>query len=142
MNFTRYRNVVEKLSGFDRIALAGFQNIASSVIEGQPYGVLYGTRYLRNDAGQLMIGEDGFPLVDDEMGVIGDPNPDWLMGIENEFSWKGSYTFFLVGCQEREGILWNGTVNTLHYLGVSDLTGRQRSTTDFVFDGVNLQGQG
>lgn len=121
--------------GVERIALTGFKSVSTSLIAGQPYGVIYGSRFLRNADGDKVIGEDGFPLVDLDLGIIGNPNPDWLMGIESELKFKNFSLSFLIDIK-KGGDIWNGTKNTLNYLGTSRLTGIERSTTDFVFSGV------
>jgi len=140
VTFSKYTAVVEALKGsIDRIPMAGFTSVSSNLMEGQPYGVLYGTRYLRNDAGQLVIGSDGFPMVDSSMGVIGNPNPDWTMGIVNEVSFRGFSLNFLIDIK-RGGDVWNGTRNTLNYFGTGAET-ISRETKQYVFVGVNEQGE-
>jgi outer membrane receptor protein involved in Fe transport len=140
INFTRNRSIVQSLpEGIDRIALAGFGSISSSLIAGQPYGVLYGTRYLRNDEGKLVIGKDGFPIVDPVMSVLGNTNPDWMIGVENSFSFKGISLAFLIDIK-KGGVIWNGTKNTLNYFGTAALTGQQREIKNYIFDGVTEEG--
>jgi len=72
--------------GIDKIFLNSGLNAA---IEGQPYGVIVGTRTERNDAGEPIIGSDGNYVVtaEDDL-VIGDPNPDFTSTITNTFSYK------------------------------------------------------
>jgi hypothetical protein len=141
MNFTRQRSEVRSLSPeTERIALAGFSTISSSLIAGQPYGVLYGTTYLRNEEGNMVIGDDGFPLVDPEMGVLGDPNPDWTMGIENTFSYKAVTLDFLFDIR-KGGMIWNGTSATMDYYGTSAATGKLRETRGYIFPGVTEEGE-
>ena len=59
--------------------------------------MLVGTAYKRDDLGRKIIGSDGFPLVNDQQIIIGDPNPDWLMGIHNNFTFKNLETEFSLG---------------------------------------------
>jgi len=74
VNFARNVSEVTKLTdGVDEINLeAAFGSIQSFAIVGQPYGALYGSRWLRNDNGDLVIGQSGLPLYDPENGNIGD----------------------------------------------------------------------
>jgi len=140
VTFSKYTAVVETLAGSaDRIPMAGFTSVSSNLMAGQPYSVLYGTRYLRNDAGQLVIGSDGYPIVDSSMGVIGNPNPDWTMGIVNEVSLRGFSLNFLIDIK-RGGDVWNGTKNTLNYFGTGAET-ISRETKQYIFKGVNEQGE-
>ncbi|MEM6343659.1 MAG: SusC/RagA family TonB-linked outer membrane protein [Bacteroidota bacterium] len=87
-NFSQNRNRVTNLFGASSIALTGGA-ISSRAVEGQPLGVLWGTRALRDDAGDLMLDENGFPQLNSQQGVIGDPNPDWRAGAGLKASWKG-----------------------------------------------------
>jgi Ca-activated chloride channel family protein len=138
--FTKYTSHVDRLpQGVDRIALSGFDEASSSLIEGQPYGVIFGTRYLRNENGEKVIGADGFPVVDPAKGVVGDPNPEWIMGITNTFNYKGISLEFLFDFKYG-GDVWNGTKNTMNYFGTSALTASQRGKQDYVFEGVTEAG--
>lgn len=75
----------------------------------------------------------GFPLVDPSQRVIGNPNPDWLMGITNTFAYKGFSLSFLIDIREG-GDIWNGTKGALTFFGMSELTENRGTVT--VFDGV------
>ncbi len=138
LNVTRMQSLVMSLD-VDRVALVGFTDISSSLIAGQPYGVLYGTRYLRNEHGQQVIGADGFPVVDPQKGVLGNPNPDWTAGMEHTLSYK-NFTLTALLDIRKGGVVWNGTQNTLNYLGLSQQSAQERGTTGYVFAGVTADG--
>jgi TonB-linked SusC/RagA family outer membrane protein len=141
VTYTRIRSRVLSLNDhFDRIPLAGFEEASSNLVEGQPYGVLVGTRWLRNSNNEIVVGADGFPMVDPVMGVIGDPNPDWTMGIENALKWN-SLRLTLLFDIRKGGDIWNGTRNTMNYFGTGKDSGDQRGVTNFVFDGVTTEGE-
>lgn len=136
-NFTRNRNMVVSLPdgvpmfSFETTGVSSTQSVA---IAGQPYGVLYGTRYLRNEAGQILVRDDGYPSKDQLNGVIGDPNPDFLLGIRNTFNYKGLQLTFLFDIK-KGGDVYNGTKNVMCSLGTSKIT--ENRNEDFVFQGVN-----
>lgn len=139
VNWTAYENdVVELAENVESITLAGFTSTSSRVIEGEPYGAIFGSRFQRNEQGEVLIGDNGFPLVNPENGVVGDPVPDWTMGIRNSFSYKN---FSLSGLLDirQGGDVWCGTCGILDYFGTSQATGEQRDITDFVFEGVNAE---
>jgi outer membrane receptor protein involved in Fe transport len=127
INFTKYKSLVEALDpSIDEggIYLAGFPSMASSrALVGEPYGVLYGKRYQRVEegpnSGKLVIGENGWPLVDQDPGIIGDPNPDWLLGLRNTFSWKGITLSALLDIRWG-GDMWNGF--GIEYFGMPNTT--------------------
>ena len=143
INFTQYTSIVKELApGIDRIFLAGFTSASSNVIAGEPYGVLYGDSYQRNGAGKLVIGSDGWPLVDPNGDrVLGDPTPDWISGVRNTFTYKG---FSLSGLLDirQGGDIWNGTNGIINYFGVSQTTADDRNIRGYVFDGVLADGSG
>jgi len=142
VNFTAYETTVEELDpsiGEGGIGLAGFVSTSARVIAGQPYSVLYGNRYQRvesgSNAGKLIIGSDGWPLADPNAGPLGDPNPDWLMGLRNTFSWKGLSLTALFDIRQG-GDVWNGTRGVMDYWGNTKETAEDREIKGYVFDGV------
>lgn len=140
LNFTRNRSLVKSLAPeIESVTLAGFSNFSSLNMVGQPYGVFSGTRYQRNEDGILMIGSDGFPLIDPEQGIIGDPNPDWTAGIGNNIRW-GQFSLSMLWDLKMGGDISNGTKGVLSYIGVSKESGDLREVTGYVFDGVHENG--
>jgi TonB-linked SusC/RagA family outer membrane protein len=75
--YTRVRNEVTDLGGVESLNLGGLAAVSSRAVEGQPLGVLWGSRTLRDESGNMVFDELGFPVQDEVEGVIGDPNPDW-----------------------------------------------------------------
>lgn len=141
LNFQTYKNKTDRiLNGEDRIPYFGFSEVSKNFIEGQSVGVLVGNDFLRDDLGRLVIGDDGFPLVDGDLKVIADPNPDFTMNLYNKVKFKSFSLSFNFEWQ-KGGQVWNGTGNTLNYFGRSQLTADLRNTTGFIFDGVNTNGQ-
>ncbi|UXX79879.1 SusC/RagA family TonB-linked outer membrane protein [Reichenbachiella carrageenanivorans] len=141
LNYTRNRSMVRSLGeNIERVTLAEFSNISSINLVGQPFGVFSGTRYRRDDQNRLVIGSDGFPLIDTEQGLIGDPNPDWTLGISNRFRYK-SLTLSILWDIKKGGDMWNGTKGVMDYLGISKESGDLREVKDYVFDGVLANGQ-
>ncbi|WP_114750859.1 SusC/RagA family TonB-linked outer membrane protein [Pleomorphovibrio marinus] len=97
--FTRNRNeVLELQEGVDQIVLTSLAG-SSEIVQiahrtGQPFGILVGRKAIRDSEGNLLI--DGLPgttfgkyIDNPEPQVIGDPNPDFVMGITNNFRYKG-----------------------------------------------------
>lgn len=137
-NWTSYRNIVVDLApNVETILLSGLGSINSFAIPGRPYSTIMGTRYLRNDKGERIIGNDGFPLTDAEDGILGDPNPNWTMGIRNTFSYK-NFTLSALLDIKSGGDLWCGTCEIADNFGTSKKTAQEREITDYVFEGVNI----
>jgi TonB-linked SusC/RagA family outer membrane protein len=143
-NWSSNENTVESLSGVNEVALEGFTSMTSSLVEGEPFGVLYGTRWRRAPEGcdpanntsqscepltedeqnqgftvasdNRVIGPDGFPVEASTDGITGDPNPDWTAGIGNTLRYKGLSLDFLFDIK-RGGDVWNGTKGALYFFG-------------------------
>ena len=140
INFTKIENtVIESPEGMD-ITMAEWSAVSSKIIEGEPYGVLVGTAYLRNEEGQMIIGADGWPLVNPEQIIVGDPNPDWIAGIRNSLTYKGLRLSALIDIRQG-GDIWNGTKGVLNSIGVGEESGIDREVTDYVYEGVTETGE-
>lgn len=92
---------------------------------GQPYGTLFGTSYTRDATGQIIIGANGTPVVNNTKKYLGKYTPDWLGSINNNFSYKGINLGFLVDARIG-GSIYSNTNRTGTYTGVlaSTLPGR------------------
>ncbi|MEO5683677.1 MAG: SusC/RagA family TonB-linked outer membrane protein [Chitinophagaceae bacterium] len=134
--FTKNKNIVVKLKdGIDRFATGGVLTSISPYFEaGLPYGYLRGTKSLRDDNGNLLINPaTGGMIVADDQGIIGDPNPDYKLGITNTFSYKGFFLSALFDMTQG-GDLYSVTVTSELGRGVSEDT-KDRGTT-WVIPGV------
>ena len=134
--FTKNKNIVVKLKeGIDRFATGGVLTSISPYFEaGMPYGYLRGTKSLRDADGNLLINPaTGGMIVADDQGMIGDPNPDYKLGITNSFSFKG---FFLNALFDmtKGGDLYSVTVTSELGRGVTQDT-KDRETS-WVIPGV------
>ena len=91
--FTKNKNIVEKLvDGLERTALGGgFTGGVSTWLEpGKPFGYLRGQVADRAPDGQLLIDPTtGWIIEALEQDDIGDPNPEYKLGITNSLSYKG-----------------------------------------------------
>jgi TonB-linked SusC/RagA family outer membrane protein len=89
-NFTRNRSKVEDLpEGSEEILIGGFTNLGNFAIKGQPFGVIKGTYAERNDKGEYLITSNGDYKISSEIGIIGDPNPDFMLSGFTDISFKG-----------------------------------------------------
>ncbi|TGE19247.1 SusC/RagA family TonB-linked outer membrane protein [Hymenobacter elongatus] len=93
-NFTHNQNIVEKLTdGVEMIAItAGFGSglVQPILMPGQPYGVLFGSNAERDDQGNFLVDPTTGRLIASlNPKIIGNPNPQFLMGFINQFSYKG-----------------------------------------------------
>lgn len=136
LNFSRNRNEVLSLAnGVDEVAPEeAFTSAQAFAIVGSPYGAIYGTKWKRNDAGQLIIGANGLPQVEATKTNLGNPYPDWMMGLRNSFTYKGVRLTGLLDIRQG-GVAWNGTTARLNRLGRTEGSADRNRT--YVIEGVN-----
>jgi TonB-linked SusC/RagA family outer membrane protein len=97
MNWTRNRNMVTELYEENtNLQLASFQGgVTLNATLGQPYGTLRGRGFVYEN-GEKVVGEDGYYKFGPANSVIGDVNPQWSGGIQNNFRYKDLSLSFLV----------------------------------------------
>jgi len=100
INWSRNRNEVVKLfEGSENVVLASYQGgITLNATLGKPYGTIRGTNFVYDSAtGQPIVGSNGRYLISPTSNeVIGDPNPDWVGGINNTLKYKSLSLSFLI----------------------------------------------
>ncbi|SHJ12662.1 TonB-linked outer membrane protein, SusC/RagA family [Hymenobacter daecheongensis DSM 21074] len=141
-NYSRVRNkVLELAPGVTFIQLGGFTTPGTRLIAGQPYGVLFGSKFLRQngDSGPLLLNAQGRTQQQPDNGVIGDPNPDWTGGITNNFAYKGLTLSTLLDVRVGGDIV-SRNVFDLRRNGAAKETGDRTRT--YIIDGVIKQADG
>ena len=117
-NFTRNENVVDALAdGTNQFPIAGFTNLGNFAFPGEEFGLLYGQRVLRDDEGRAIIGADGLTQVDPELGIIGNPNPNYRLNGGTSLSWRG-LTFDILMSYRDGGDIFAVTPSTLISRGI------------------------
>ncbi len=145
VGWSRNRNKVTKLTnGVEQFELeVGFGDPGAYAIVGQPMGILYGSAWKRNANGDMLVDASGLPQVDPTSKKIGDPNPDWLLNINNTFTYK-AWSFSFLWDIRHGGDIWNGTGASLYSRGklaaTEDRTGTQ-TITGIYDEGTPLAGQ-
>ncbi|MBJ2176120.1 carboxypeptidase-like regulatory domain-containing protein [Aureibaculum sp. A20] len=137
--FATYQSNVTKMLNHESVPIAGFKTISQNLVTNQPAGVLVGSAYARDVSGNKIIDASGFPMVAETLKIIGDPTPDFNMGFSNNFELK-DFSFNFVIDVRKGGDVWNGTQNVLDYLGRSSRSANDRQITNYIFEGVNQQG--
>lgn len=122
--FTRNRNIVEEIgSGLTQVFVGGYGNDVRIVHEeGEPYGQIFGSVASKAPDGQLLVDPGTGKLIQKtEFEVIGDPNPDFILGVTNTFSWKG-FTLSALLDWRKGGDMWSGTFNQVFGRGLTTET--------------------
>jgi TonB-linked SusC/RagA family outer membrane protein len=95
-NFTKnISKVVAMPDGSKSFNISGFTDLGNFIEEGQPFGVIKGTYVNKHANGQLLINGNGDWDVSNEIGIIGDPNPKFLLSGATELKYK----FLTLGAQ-------------------------------------------
>jgi TonB-linked SusC/RagA family outer membrane protein len=58
-----------------------------NIVEYYGYGTMFGNGYLRDSQGRWLLNAAGLPRVDPVRRVLGNYNPDWNGGIQNQFTY-------------------------------------------------------
>lgn len=98
LNWTRNRNkVVELFEGSDNLVLASFQGgVSLNATLGQAYGTIRGSNFVYTK-GKRTVTDDGYYVISPTANeVIGNPNPDWIGGLNNTIKYKNLSLSFLL----------------------------------------------
>jgi len=131
--------VTNVLGDYQNAPIFGFNSVYRGIVKDEALGVLIGTAYQRNENGDVIIGNDGFPLVSAEKKILGNPIPDFTM----KFSYIQNFWDFSFNVDvewRKGGDIWNGTNANLDYYGRSENSANQRNISNFIFDGVLQNG--
>ena len=138
--FSKYKDqVIDVKQGFNFTPLTGFSDVHKAIVKGESLGVIVGNKFLRNANSNIVIGSDGFPLVDPSVSVIGDPTPDFTVKLNNTVTWK-ALELHVDWEWRKGGVMWNGTQAVLDYYGRSQTSAFLRTTSGYVFPGDQQNG--
>jgi hypothetical protein len=89
--FTRIRTEVVDAGPKGEIFIGGAGSTFGTIHRnGNPYGQIFGTKNARSADGELLIDPNtGLPFFMQESQIVGDPNPDFMLGWNNTISFKG-----------------------------------------------------
>lgn len=88
--FTKIESLVVDAGPNGEIFIGGPGSSLGSIHRnGYPYGQIFGTLNAKDDDGNILINKaTGLPFAAPQSDIIGNPNPDFTLGINNEFSYK------------------------------------------------------
>jgi TonB-linked SusC/RagA family outer membrane protein len=144
-NWSRLRNQVVRITEgitSSNIPGNGFIGISPSIKEGSPYGVIIGTDFAQNPAGQRLINPNtGLYQPGVPNSVIANPNPEWTAGLTNTFSYKNLTLSALIDVRYGGDLYSFGWVD-LRQNGSLEITAADRDKPR-VFEGViDVNGDG
>ncbi len=141
LNFSRNVSTVEELPDeAGRITLAYSrvydnvnQTVWFQVEEGGRIGDIYGTGYSKNENGDFIINGSGNYIVDNTLKKLGNVNPDFILGFNNNFSYKNWSASFLFDWRQG-GILVSRTQ------ALAGVAGQLKETEDRPEAGIIAEG--
>ncbi|SDK97836.1 TonB-linked outer membrane protein, SusC/RagA family [Catalinimonas alkaloidigena] len=136
-NFALNRNKVVALPGnFEEFYLSDTWlngNARAGYVPGQSFYSITGNSFQRNENGELLIGENGYPIEETGFIEIGNRQPDFTLGLTNRLNWKDFTLSFLFDIR-KGGDVFNATNRLLTFYGLSERTANRGEMV--VFDGV------
>jgi len=152
VNFARNRNkVIELYESNENLQLGSYQGgVTLNATVGQSYGTLRGVDFVYQN-GQKVVGADGYYEQSGPNQVIGDINPKWSGGIQNNFKYKDFGLSFLIDIKKGGSVFsldqYYGQATGLYpeSAGLNDLGNPQRLPIaqggGVILPGINAAGQ-
>ena len=132
-NFSKINNYVDELAdGVESIMLGGFVTPQVRAGIGDKFPVIYGSGYLRNENGDIVVDANGMPQAG-EPQVIGSVSPDFRLGFNTTLE---VYKFRLSAVLDwkQGGQIYSGTLGVLDYYGVTQRSADYRNKSEFMFE--------
>lgn len=171
LNFSNNKTTIKKLIDETSEQILGNSNagfISVRATENGGFGDMYGTTIMRNDAGEVMVDDEGLPIINSTFSYLGNYNPDMLIGFNNSLTYKNFYFNFLIdariggsvymgsirtgsafGNLERtldgrdgmlvEGVLADGTKNTKKVTAENYYARLNNITEPWIYDATNIR---
>ena len=140
-NFSKNVNKVIRLTDNMKSVVIGAGDAVYliKVDEGSSYGDVYVKGWQRDDKGNRLVDSLGAPVLTDGTNVlVGNFNPDYMLGFSSSFTYKGFALSFLID-HRQGGVVISGTQALIDADGhsVESLRGREGG---IVLEGVNKNG--
>ena len=142
LNYSKNENTIVKLTDdVSQYELGGFANVKILAATGESYGVIKGTKFLRvedkgsSSYGKIIVDGDGLPLATADKQVLGNQQPDALIGFTNSFSYKNLSLSFLIDARIG-GEIFSGTNLAIQHAGTAAATVVNGERKDIIFNGV------
>lgn len=138
--YTKNTSLVSDIpSDLKEIVYAGYSTLGNFAINGQPLGVIKGY-FFKKDAksGQLVVGGDGNYISSTEIGIIGDPNPNYKLTGISTLNYKSLSLRIQVDYTDG-GVIYSSTARSLLARGVTRDVQFDRAAP-FILPGVKEDG--
>lgn len=124
--YSHNENIIEELTDGVELVTIGTQftgGVRAVHIPGQPYGAIEGQPVARDpETGKILVnGANGLPIVNTNAAsrkILGNPNPKWLAGLTNTFSYRGLTLSVLMEMRYGSDI-YSSTIQNMMFRGVT-----------------------
>jgi TonB-linked SusC/RagA family outer membrane protein len=150
-NFSRNRNeVIEIHPDIGTIGMGGGESVGIRFSEGGSMGDLYASAFLRENfdenadegeqySGRIVVSDEGMPRKTTDAQYMGNVEPDWSLGWNNNITWNDFSLSFLID-SKIGGVVVSQTEAMLDGYGVSQRTGDARDQGYLEVDAVTEGG--
>ena len=122
-----------------RITDEAVNSYAYVIKKGSSFGDIYGVTFARDDQGRIILDADGKPTKEDGLNFLGNPNPDFMLGWDNEFT-VGRFTIGFLIDGRFGGEVMSTTEALLDEFGVSERTANDRDAGSTSINAVSENG--
>ncbi len=143
-NFSTNKNTIVQLDPShpnEQLVLTGAGNNAyESVLQkGGSFDDIYGVKYARDAAGQIMVGTGNVPINNGNFVKVGNPTPNFQLGWNNSFNYKKFTLEFLIDGKFGGQVL-SMTQMMMDSYGTSLVTGQARDAGGVTVNAVDPSG--
>lgn len=139
LNFAKNVNNVVELSPRLKTAVLGDdRQVLETVEEGKSYGQMYMAEWRKDAQGRRLVSANGVPILTPKNVFAGNYNPNYQLGVNNSFSFKGLSFSFLLDYRNG-GTVVAGTSAAMDVMGNSKNSLQYRET-GIVVDGYTADG--
>lgn len=138
-NWSTNQSTVASLApGLESIVIGTHSGVSVEARPGSAYGTFIGTVYERDSAGNIIVSDQGLPLIASQTVDLGDYQPDWMGGLRSTLRYQG-LTFSVQVDTRRGGKIFCGTCRLGTRTGVLAETAN-RPPEGLIFPGVKEDG--
>jgi len=114
--------VLELAPGVYRLNINSAYDAQLNAIPGQPLGIIQAPKPQRDPQGRIIVNEEtGLPVQSTDIETYGSIQPDYRMGLYNNFSYKG-LALGLTLDYSKGGVFYSGTADLLGFVGNDPIT--------------------
>jgi len=119
VNYTGYKSkVISLFDGVEEVNIGGFPDAQVVAKVGEPYPLIRASSYLRDADGRVIVGDDGDPLRDSQNRIKGQTTPDYIIGMNTQFTYKG-WTLYAVADYRTGHVYYNNLADALEFTGLT-----------------------